>query len=155
MAAKSAKIEIFCLYRGYSCITLWVDNSLQITLSLTFSEIFSDDLFSTKIQDGRQNCRKLKYFPFAEDTPVLLRVSKIRSNHSISYRFQDIYNSFFSAKIQDGRQKWQKLKFSPLRCILLHYPVGQKSLMVFKIFLIFYFMLKSKMAANSGENLQI
>ena len=43
-----------------------------------------------------------------------------------------------SAKIQDGRQKWRKLKFFPRHRIL--------------IFSVFHFLLKSKMAAKSGEN---
>ena len=48
--------------------------------------------------------------------------------------------------------------FSPLHRILLYYPAGQKftrnrSLTISKIFSMFCFPLKSKMAAKSGENL--
>ena len=69
--------------------------------------------FSAKIQDGRQKWRKLKFFPFAQDTLVLPCGSKFLRNRSISYGFRDIYTFSFSAKIQDGRQKWRKLKFFP------------------------------------------
>ena len=37
---KVAKIEIFALCMGHSCNTLWVENSLEIALSLTVFEIF-------------------------------------------------------------------------------------------------------------------
>ena len=37
---KVAKIEIFPLSVGYSCITLWVNNLLEIARSLTVCEIF-------------------------------------------------------------------------------------------------------------------
>ena len=62
---KVGKTEIFPLNMGYSCTTLWPKNSLKITLSLTFFEIFTLFHFSTKIQDGRKKWRKLKFFPFA------------------------------------------------------------------------------------------
>ena len=69
----------------------------------------SECLFSTKIQDGCQKWRKLKFFPFVQNSLVIPCGSDIRS---ISYGFWDIYNFSFSAKFQDGRQKWRKkLKF--------------------------------------------
>ena len=37
---KVAKIEIFALCMGHSCNTLWVENSLEIALSLTVFEMF-------------------------------------------------------------------------------------------------------------------
>ena len=90
--------------------------------------------FSAKIQDGRQKWR-------------------------ISYGFRDIHTFSFSAKIQDGHQKWRKLKIFPLcigySCTTLRINKYLKialSLMVFEIFILFHFLLKSKMAAKSGEN---
>ena len=40
MAAKSGEIEIFPLCMGHSSNTLWVENSLEIALSLTVFDIF-------------------------------------------------------------------------------------------------------------------
>ena len=77
---------------------------------------------------------------------------------SISYGFRDIHTFSFSTKIQDGRQKWRKLKFFPLAYDTLAPPCGSKIrwkslyLLQFKIFTLFHFPVKSKMAAKSGEN---
>ena len=60
---KVAKIEIFPLCIAHSCTTLWVKNSLEIALSLTVFKLFTLFHFPAKIQDDRQNWRKLKIFP--------------------------------------------------------------------------------------------
>ena len=95
------KIEIFPLCIGYSCTTLWVKNSHEITISYGFRDIHT---FSFSPRH-----RILLYYPTGQ---------KFAQNCSISYRFQDIFNVLLSAKIQDGRQKWRKHN--------IHYPVGQK-----------------------------
>ena len=51
---KFEKIELFFVATKYSFTTSRVQNSLEIALSLTVSEIFRDFLFSTEIKDGRQ-----------------------------------------------------------------------------------------------------
>ena len=73
--------------------------------------------------------------------------------------FQDIHNFSFSAKIQHGRQMWWKLKIFSLgteySCTTLwvkNSPEIALSLTISKIFSMFYFPLKSKMAVKSGEN---
>ena len=47
---KVVKILSFTLYRGYSCSTLRVKNSLKIALSLMVSEIFTIFYFPLKIK---------------------------------------------------------------------------------------------------------
>ena len=168
-----AKIKIFHLCLGYFCSTLWVKNSLEITLSLMVFEIFT--FFFTfprwlpkvaKIENfllGTGYCcstlhRILLYYPAGE---------KFARNCSISYGFRDIHTFLFSTKIQDGRQKLRKLKFfswaqdTPVvpctgySCTILR---GKNSIeialsfTVFEIFTLFHFPLKSKMAAKSCEN---
>ena len=64
---------------------------------------------------------------------------------------------YFVLKSKMDAKSGKKFKFSHLHRILLYYPVGQKFarnryLMVFKVFTIFQFPLKSKMAGKSGEN---
>ena len=109
------KIEIFPFCTGNSYTTLWVKNSLEITISYGFRDIHTFS-FSAEIQDGRQKWRKLKFFPLCigHSYTYYNRVGqKFNRNRSISYGFQDIHTFSFSAKIQDGRQKWRKLKIFP------------------------------------------
>ena len=64
MAAKSGeKIEIFQFCIGYFAITLWVKNSVKITLSLAVSEILT---FSVLRKNPRwpPKVAKLKFFNF-------------------------------------------------------------------------------------------
>ena len=67
--------------------------------------------FSTKIQDGCQKWRKMKFSPRHRTLLYCPVGKKFARNRSISYRFQDIFNVLCSAKIQDGCKKWRKLKF--------------------------------------------
>ena len=87
---------------------------------------------------------------------------KFTGNSSICYGFRDIDAFSFSAKIQDGRRKWRKLKFPPLplctgdSCATLWIKDSLEialCLTVFEISTLFHFPQKSKMAAESGENL--
>ena len=55
MAEQVAKIDIYLLCIGYSCITLWVQNLLKITLSLTVSEM-KNPRWPPKVV-------KIKFFP--------------------------------------------------------------------------------------------
>ena len=64
MAAKSVEIEIFPFCIGQSCTTLGRKIAQNFSLSHGFRDIHTFS-FSAKIQDGRQNWRKLKFFPFA------------------------------------------------------------------------------------------
>ena len=75
---KVAKIEISRLCTRDSCSTLRFKNSLEIALSLTVFRDIDTFSFSAKIQDGRRKWRKLKFSPFAHDTPVPPCGSKIR-----------------------------------------------------------------------------
>ena len=116
--------------------------------------------FFAKIQDGRQKWQKLKVFPLLHRTLLYYPGGqKFTQNHSISYGFRDIHTFSFFAKIQDGRQMWRKLKFFPFCigpfCTTLQVKNLLKitlSRMVFEIFTLFHFSLKSKMAAKCGEN---
>ena len=85
---------------------------------------------------------------------------KFARNRFISYGFRDIDSFSFSAKIQDGRRKWRKLKLPSFAQDTLCTTLWVKdsleislSLSVFKILTLFHFPQKSKMAAESGENL--
>ena len=76
----------------------------------------------------------------------------------LCYSFQDIYSFLLLAIIQDVRQKLQKLKFFSFGRDTLYYPMGKnfaqnRSISYsFRDSSNFYFLLKSKMAAKSGEN---
>ena len=126
MAAKVAKIEIFPLSTGYSCTTLRVKNSLKIALSLTASEVFSMFYFLLKSKMDPK-CRKLKFFPLAQDTLVLPCGSEIHSKSLYLLRFSRYLQFLFSAKIKDGHRKWRKIEtFSPKYRIPLYYSTDQK-----------------------------
>ena len=90
-------------------------------------------------------------------TTAALCISR-RALKGKKYLFRDIHNFSLSAKIQDGRQKWQKQSF-PLGteycCTTLRVKNSLKialSLTISKIFSMFYFPLKSKMASKSDKN---
>ena len=102
-----------------------------------------------KIEFFSPTHRILLYYP---------EIQKFTLNRSISCGFQDIHTFSFSAKIQDGHQKWQKLKFFTqligYSCTTLWVQNSLEialSLMVFVIFTLFHFPLKSKMAPKIGE----
>ena len=108
---KVAKIETFQFCMEYFPTTLRIKNSVQITLSLTVSEILKFFRFSQKFKMAAKSgenwnfsilYRILSYYPTGQ---------KLCPNRSISYGFWDIQIFSFFAKIQDGRQKWRKLKF--------------------------------------------
>ena len=159
MATKSDQNKIFPLYTGYSCTILWVKNSLKSSLSLTVSEIFTIFYFPLKFKMAAKGAKK-RNFSFLYRIPLYYPMGKkFTRNRSISYGFRDIYNCLFSAEIQDGHQKWSKLKLFPFAQNTLGTTLWVKnslkiglSLMVSEIFTIFYFPLKSKMAARSGKN---
>ena len=110
-----AKIENFQFCIEKFATTLWVKNSVEITLSLTVSEILIFFVF-------RKNSRWPPKVVKIEIFQLHIEYSTTTTNHyhasqnfcqngSISYGFRDINIFCFSAKIQDGRQKWRKLKF--------------------------------------------
>ena len=79
---------------------------------------------------------------------------------SMSYRFRDIFNVLFSRNNPRWPLKVAKTEIFALgtRCSCTTLQVKNLlevalSLTVSKIFSVFYFLLKSKMAAKSGENL--
>ena len=143
-----AKIEIFPLCIGYSCTTLWVTNSLEIALSLTVFKIFILFHFSLKIQDGRQNWRKLKFFPYSQDTSVLPCGSKNLLQIVLSLMVFVILTLHFLLP------KVAKIEIFSLRPgILLNYPVGQNWLFLLPfIFSMFYFPTKIQDSRQNGEN---
>ena len=108
-----AKIEIFPLCTEDSCTTLWVKNSLEISLSLTVFEILTFFHFPQKSKMAAESGENGNFPPLHKRLLYHLVDQKFARNHSISYGFRDIDTFLFSAKIQDGRRKWRKLKFSP------------------------------------------
>ena len=115
--------------------------------------------FSTKIQDGRRKWRKLKFFPFAQDTLIPPCGSKIRSKSLYLLRFSRYWQFFIFCKNPRWPLKVTKIEISPLCkgdcCTTLWVKNSLEialSLTVFKILTLFHFPQKSKMAAESGEN---
>ena len=138
---------------GYSCTTLRVKNSLEITPSRTVFEIFTLFHFPPKSKmatiSGENWHGILLYYPVGQ---------KFARNCCISYGLR--YSHFF---IFSQNPRWPpkvaKIENFPLgikySCTTLWVKNSLKialSLMVFEIFTLFHFLLKSKMAAESGEN---
>ena len=154
-----AKIEVFPLCIGHSCTTPWLENLLEIALSLTAFEIFTlFHFFSAKTQDGRQKWRKLKIFPFAWDTLAILCGSKIRSKSLYLLPFSRYSHFFIFRKNPRWPPKVAKIEIFAL-CMGSNTTLRVEnsleialSLTVFEIFTLFHFPQKSKMATKSGEN---
>ena len=115
--------------------------------------------FSTKIQDGRQKWRKLKFFTFAWDTLAIPCGSKIHSKSIYLLQFSRYSHYFIFRKNPRWPPKVAKIEIFPLcighSCNTLRVKNSLEialSLTVFEIFTLFYFPQKSKMAAKSGEN---
>ena len=147
------KIEFFSLGTAYSCTTLWVKNSLKIALSHVCG--FRDIHFYI----FRQKCRKLKFFPLAQNTLVLPCGSKIRSKSLYLLQFLRYSHFFIFRKSPRWSPKVAKIEIFPLgtgnSCTFLQVKNLLEialSLTVFEIFTLFHFPLNSKMAAKSGEN---
>ena len=140
---------------GHSCTTLWVKNLFEIPLSCTVFEIHTFS-FSAKIQDGHQKWRKLKFFPLALVLPC---GSKIRSKSLYLVQFSRYSHFFIICKSPRWPPKVAKIEIFPLcigySCTTLQVKNSLEivlSLTVFKIFTLFHFPQKSKMAAKSSEN---
>ena len=140
--------------------TLAIKNFNEIALSCKVYEI-NAFAFYAEIQDGHQKWRQNDFWeksPF--DSPdTLPGGKKFRPNRCISHRFPDECVFTFYAEIQDGRQKWQENDFgenSPVdsgdTLALKNFNEIALSCTVFEIFTLFYFPLKSKMAAISCKN---
>ena len=116
--------------------------------------------FSAKIQDGRRKWRKMKFFPFGQDTLVSPCGSKIRSKSLDLLRFLRYWHFSIFRKNPKRPPKVAKIDILPLctghSCTTLQVKNSLEialSLMVFEIFTLFHFFpLKSKKAAKSGEN---
>ena len=80
MAAKNRNFTP--LYRTVFYDSVGKKFARNRSISYSFGDIHSFS-FSAKIQDGRQKWRKLKFYPFAQDTIVLPCGSKIRSKLKI------------------------------------------------------------------------
>ena len=115
--------------------------------------------FSAKMQDGRGKWRKLKVFPFAQDTLVPSCGSKIRSKSLYLLRFSRYWH--FSIFCENPRwpPKVAKIEIFPHLtgdcCTTLWIKNSLEialSLMVFEILTLFHFPPKCKMAEESGEN---
>ena len=116
-------------------------------------------LFSAKMQDGRRKWRKLKLFPFAQDTLVPPCGSKIRSKSLYLLRFSRYCHFFIFRKNPRWPPKVAKIEIIPLctghSCTTLRVKNSLEialSLTAFEILTLFHFPQKSKMAAESGEN---
>ena len=115
--------------------------------------------FSTKIQDGRQKWRKLKFLPFAWDTLAIPWGPKICSKSLYLLRFSRYSHFFIFRKNPRWPPKVAKIEIFPL-CMghssnTLRVENSLEialSLTVLKIFTLFHFPQKPKMAAKSGEN---
>ena len=119
------------------------------SISYHFEDIFNV-LFSAKIQDGRQKLRKLKFFPFAQDTLVLPCGSKIRSKSLYLLRFSRYSHFFIFRKNPRWPPKVAKIEIFPLCtgyfCTTLWVKNSLEialSLTVWEIFLIFHIFTKS------------
>ena len=101
-----AKKLKFCI--GYFAITLWVKNSVKITLSLPVSKILTFSVFPQKFKMAAK-VAKIEIFQLhIEYSTTTMRV-KISVEMALSLTVSEILTFFcFSAKIQDGRQKWRK-----------------------------------------------
>ena len=151
------------------------------SISYHFEDIFNV-LFSAKIQDGHQKWRKLKFFPLHRILLYYPVGQKCARNRSISYSFRDIHTFSFSIyslwlsliidkvaithlamgihfQTTDHVVAVAKIKFFSIcigySCTTLWVKNSLKialSLTISKIFSMFYFPLKSKMATKSGEN---
>ena len=82
--------------------------------------------FSAKIQDGRQKWRKLKFFPFAEDTLIIPCGSIIRAKSLYLLRFSRYSHFFIFHKNPRWPPKVAKLKFFPFALNTLVIPWGSK-----------------------------
>ena len=116
-------------------------------------------LFSAKIQDGRQKWQKLKFFPFAQDTLVLPCGSRIRSKSLYLIWFSRYSRFFIFRKNPRWPPKVAEIEIFPLCIGYSCTTLWVKNLLeitlsctIFEILTLFYFPLKSKMAAKSGEN---
>ena len=121
-----AKIKIFPLCIGHSCNTLWVENLLEIALSLTVFEIFTLFHFPQKSKMAAKSGENWNFSPLHGTLLQYPVGRKFARNRSISYGFRDIHTFSFSTKIQDGRQKWRKLKFFPFAWDTLAIPCRSK-----------------------------
>ena len=106
--------------------------------------------FSTKIQDGRQKWRKLKFFPFAWDTLAIPCGSKICSKSLYLLRFSRYSHFFIFPKNPRRPPKVAKIEIFPLcmghPCNTLQVENSLEialSLTVFEIFVIFHVFTKS------------
>ena len=132
--------------------------SEKLSYLLRFLRYLQFFYFPLKFKMAAKGAKK-RNFSFLYRIPLYYPMGKkFTRNRSISYGFRDIYNCLFSAEIQDGHQKWSKLKLFPFAQNTLGTTLWVKnllkialSLMVSEIFTIFYFLLKSKMAAKSGN----
>ena len=123
------------------------------------SKIFSLFYFPTKIQDGRQKWQKLKIFPLSIGYSCTTLRVKIRSKTIYLLQFSRYSHIFIFRKNPRWPPKVAKIEIFPLYIGHSCTPLWVKnwleialSLTVFKIFTLFHFPLKSKMAAKSGEN---
>ena len=118
---KVVKIEIFPLCIGYYPVGQKFARNRSI--SYGFQDIYTFS-FSTKIQDGRPKWRKLKFFPFAQDTLLLPCGSKNRSKSLYLLRFSRYSHFFIFCKNPSWPPKVAKIDIFPL--LLLYSSVGQK-----------------------------
>ena len=156
---KVAKTEIFPLGTEYCCTTLRVKNSLEITLSLTISKIFSMFYFPLKSKMAAKSGENWNFSPLHRTLLYYPASQKVRYKSLYRTVFKIFTLFHFPLKSKMAAKSGENWNFSPLYRILLYYPVGQKFARNHSISYGFrdihtsllHFPLKSKMAAKSGE----
>ena len=154
-----AKIEIFPLSTGHSCITLGVKNSLKITRSLTVFEILT--LFHIP-QNPRwpPKVAIIEIFPLcAGDSCTTTLWVKNLLEIALSLTVFKILTLFYFLQKSKMATKSGENRYFPLckghfcaTLLVINSLEIALSLTVLQIFTLFHFPQKSKMAAKSGEN---
>ena len=122
-----AKIEIFPLCIGYSCTTLWVKNSLEITLSLTVFEIFTLFHFPLKSKMAAKSGENWNFYPRHRTLLYYPVGQKFARNCSISYHFEDIFNVYFPLKSKMAAKSGENWNVFPLAYDTVVLPCGSKN----------------------------
>ena len=97
MAAKSCKTEIFRVASKHYSTTLWVQNSLEIALSLTVSEIFEIFHFPQKFKMAAKSCKN-EIFAVSEIFAIFHFPQKfkmvVKSCYSVDSRNFEMWGQF-------------------------------------------------------------
>ena len=140
---------------------MWINNWLNIALSLTVSEIFSMFYFPLKFKMATKSGKNWNFSPLQKMLLYYPMGQKFTRNHSIFYNSEIFTNFYFLLKSKMAARSGENWFFFPFAQDTLVLPRGSKILSkslyllvseIFFIIIMFYFPLKSKMAAKSGKN---